>query len=103
MANDELIERGGGCDEHGARASAAAPSATGALPGGGDGARVSGHDDGVERADINTKFESAGGNNAADFSVAEAALDFAAFVGQIATAVAADGFRFSGQLWICLL
>src|SRR6267378_1057106 len=48
MAHDELIERRGGSHQHGAGASAAAASAAGALPGGGDGAGVSGHDDGVE-------------------------------------------------------
>src|SRR6266851_450243 len=103
MAHDELIEGRRGSHQHGARASAAASSAAGALPSGGDGAGISGHDDGIEGADIDAEFERAGGNDAADFSIAEAALDFAALVWQVAAAIAANGFRFSRQLRICLL
>src|SRR5260370_11457384 len=90
MAHDELIERRGGSNQHGAGASAAAAGAAGALPGGGDGAGISGHDDGIEGADIDAEFERAGGNDAAAFSIAEAAFDFAAFVRRIAAARAAD-------------
>src|SRR5216684_5203532 len=103
MANDELIERRGGSHQHGARASAAAARAARALPGSGDGAGIAGHHNGVKRAHIDAEFESAGGDDAADFSIAEAAFDVAALVGQVAAAVAANGFRFSGQLWIGLL
>src|SRR6266851_184799 len=103
VANDKLIERRRGSHQHGAGASAATAGAAGALPGGGDGAGISGHDDGVEGADIDAKFESAGGNHAANFSIAKAAFDFAALVRQVAAAIAANGFRFSGQLRIRLL
>jgi len=60
--NDELIERRRGGYEHGTRASAAAAGTAGALPGGGDGAGVSGHHNGVERADVNAEFKCTGGN-----------------------------------------
>src|SRR5260370_7943407 len=103
MSNDELIERRRGSHEHGAGTSAATPSAAGALPGSGDGAGVSGHDDGIQRANINAELERAGGNHAADFSVAEAAFNFASFARKVAAAVAANGFRFSRQLRIRLL
>src|ERR1700687_3419071 len=103
MAHDELIERRGGSHQHGARATAAAASASGALPSGGDGARISGHDYGIEGADIDAEFERARRNNSTDFSIAEAAFDFAALVRQVTAAVAANGFRFSRQPGIRLL
>src|SRR5713226_1501489 len=103
MANNELIERRGRSYQHGARASAAPASAAGALPGGGDGAGVAGHDHGVERTDVNAELQSTGGNDASNFSVAEAAFDFAALVRQVAAAIAANGFRFSRQVRIRLL
>ena len=53
MAHDKLIEWRGGRDQHGAGTSAAASGAPRTLPGSGDGAGVAGHDDGIERADIN--------------------------------------------------
>src|SRR5467141_3998882 len=71
VPNDELIERRRRSHQHGAGASAAAAGAAGALPGGGDGAGIAGHDDGIERAHVNAKFESAGRNNSTDFSIAE--------------------------------
>src|SRR5438876_5852692 len=103
MAHDELIERRRRRHQHGARTPAAAPGAAGALPGGGDRAGISSHDDGVQRSDVNAKLESAGGNHAANFSVAQAALDFAALVRQVAAAIAANCFLFSWQLRIGLL
>ncbi len=48
MANDELVERRRRSDQNSAGASTAATCSTGALPGGGDGAGIAGHDDGVE-------------------------------------------------------
>ncbi len=103
MAHDELIERRRGSHQHRAGASAAPSRAAGALPGGGDRAWITCHDDGIERADINAKFERAGGNHAANFSVAEAALYFAALVRQVAAAIAANRFGFSRKLRIRLL
>ena len=47
MAHDELIERRRRRHEDGAGTSAAAPGAAGALPGCGDRAGISGHDDGI--------------------------------------------------------
>src|SRR6266704_560630 len=103
VSNDELVERRRGSHEHGAGASTAAASTAGTLPGGGDGAGISGHDDGIQRANINAELERAGGNHATDFSVAEAAFNFASFVRKVAAAVAANGFRFSRQQRIRLL
>src|SRR5207244_3140450 len=103
MAHDELIERRRRRHQHSAGTSATAPGAAGALPGGGDRAGISGHDDGIERPDIDAKFESAGRNHAANLSVAQAALDFAALVRQVAAAIAANRFLFSWQLRISLL
>src|SRR5271157_3251799 len=85
VADNKLIERGGAGDQDGATAAAAAARASGALPGGGDGAGVAGHYHGVERADVDAQFHGAGGDNAADAAVAEAAFDFAAFAGEVAT------------------
>src|SRR6266436_5854415 len=103
VANDELIERRRRSHQHGAGASAAAAGTAGALPSGGDGARVSSHDDGIERTYIDAKLEGARRNHAPDFSIAQAAFDFAAFVGQITSAVAANRFGFSWKLRIRLL
>ena len=103
MTHDELIERRGRCDQHGTRASAAAAGAPGPLPGGGDGAGIAGHDHGVERADVNAELQRTGRNHSADFSIAEAAFDFAPFVRQVTSAVAANSFRFSRQPGIRLL
>src|SRR5438552_71802 len=103
MANNELIERRRGGHQHGAGASPAAAGAAGALPGGGDGAGVSGHDNSIEGADINAQLERAGRNNSADFSLAKAAFDFAALVRQVPAAIAANVFRFSRRLGICVL
>src|SRR6267143_3602805 len=102
VANDELIERRRRSHQHGAGASAAAAGAAGALPCGGDGARVSSHDDGIERTYIDAKLEGARRNHAPDFSIAQAAFDFAAFVGQITSAVAGigDGRGAADELWI---
>src|SRR6266404_3109473 len=103
MAHDKLIERRRGGYQHGARASAAASGAPGALPRGGNRARVTGHDDGIERAHVNAKLERARGNHATNFSVPEAAFDLAPLVWQVAAAVAANVSRFSRRLWIGLL
>ena len=103
MVHDELIERRRRRHQHGAGTSAAPPGAAGALPGGGDRAGISGHDDGIERPDIDAKFESAGRNHAANLSVAQAALDFATLVRQVAAAIAANRFLFSWELRISLL
>src|SRR5579863_3034485 len=48
MLDDVLIERRAGGDQDGGRGRLAAPRTAGALPGGGDRARVAGHDYGIE-------------------------------------------------------
>src|SRR5713226_1007478 len=103
VPNDELIERRRRSYQHSAGTSAAASSASGALPGRGDSAGVSGHDNGIEGADVDAQFERARRNHTAYFSIAQASFDFAPFVRQVAATVAANGFRFSGELRIRLL
>ena len=93
--------RGG--HHYGARSSAAAAGAAGALPGGGDGAGVSGHDAGVERADVDAEFERVGGDDAANAAVAQTAFDFAPFARQIAAAIAANRLGLAGLRAIGLL
>ena len=87
-----------GCDHHGARSAAAAPGTAGTLPGGGDGAGVSGHDTGIERADIYAEFEGVGRDYAANAAVAQSALDFTPLSRQISAAIAADRLGLAG-LW----
>src|SRR5258708_32312286 len=91
MAHDELIERRGRCHQHGTRASAAAAGAPGPLPGGGDGAGIAGHDDGIEGADINAELERTSRNHSAAFSIAEAAFEFAALGGHVTARGTASG------------
>src|ERR1700694_1775269 len=98
MAHDELIERRGRSHQQSTGATAAATGASGALPGGGDGAWVAGHHHGVERAHINAELEGAGRNHSANLSIAEASFDLAAFIRQVSSTVAANCFRFSRQV-----
>src|SRR6266576_1248326 len=63
MANNELIERRRGGHQHGAGTSSAAARASGALPGGSDGAGISGHDHSIEGAHINAQLERSSCNN----------------------------------------
>ena len=93
MLHDELIHRRGGCHENRAGAAAAASCAAGALPGGGDRTWVASEHHGIEGTDVNAQFECVGRNHAADAAFAQAALDLAAFPGQIAAAIAAHGLR----------
>ena len=88
--DDVLIERSAGGDEDGDRKAATATGATGTLPGGGDGAGVAGHDNGVEGADIDAEFEGVGGDDTLDFAAADLAFDFTAFAGEVAAPVATD-------------
>ena len=103
MPHHELIERGRRSHQHGARASAAASRTAGALPRCRNRAGIACHDHGVERADVNSQLQSARCDHAADFSLAQAALDFSSFVGQVAAAVSPKFFRFPGQTRIRLL
>ena len=48
------------------------------------------HHAGVERADVDAQFERVGRDDSADAAFAQAALDFAAFAGKIAAAIAAN-------------
>src|SRR5260370_25517718 len=70
VAHHELVERRRRSYQHSARASAAAAGAAGALPGGGDSAGVSCHNDGIERTYIDAGFEPARRNDGTDFPIA---------------------------------
>src|SRR5271163_1304181 len=83
MPHDELIERRRRSHHYGAGTAAAASRAPGALPGGGNRSGVAGHHYGIQRADVNSQFQGAGGDNSADAPIAETALDFPALVGKI--------------------
>ncbi len=66
----------------------AAACASRLLPCGRDGARVADYHSGFERADVYTEFEGVSADDGAHRAVAQAALDLAALVGQVATAIA---------------
>ena len=82
MLHDELIERRGRRDEHGAGSAVAAAGAASALPRGRNRAGVARHHAGVERADVDAQFERVGRDHSADAPFAQAALDLAALAGQ---------------------
>ncbi len=103
MLHDELIERRGGRDEHGAGSPVAAAGAAGALPRGRDRSGVARHDAGIERADVDTQFERVCRDDSADAALAQAALDLAALAGQIAAAIAANRLGLAGLRLIRLL
>ncbi len=102
MANDVLIQWSRGRDEDGTGTSTAATCAAGALPCGGDGSGIAGHDHGVERAYIDAQLHRGSAYHATDAPVAQPAFDFTAFGGKIAAAITAKGVRFAGWLWIGL-
>src|SRR5580692_3200425 len=103
MAHDKLIERRRRSHHHGARASTASPGPACTLPRSGDGAGVARHHDRIERAYVDPEFERARAYDAADAAIAQAALDFAAFLRQISGAVAANRFLLARHLGIRFL
>ena len=90
VADDELIERRAAGDEHRRRAAAAAAGAAGALPGGGDRARIAGHHADVERADVDPELQRVGRDDGAHAALAQSLLDLAPALRQVAAAIAAD-------------
>ena len=90
VADDELIERRAAGHHHRRRPARAAPGAAGALPGGGNRARIAGHHAHVERADVDAELEGVGRDDGADAALAQPLLDLAAPVRQVAAAVSAD-------------
>ena len=99
VADDELIDRRAAGDQHRRRARRPPAGAAGALPGGGDGPRIAGHHRDVERADVDAELERVGRDDGAHLAVAQAALDLAPPVRQVAAAVAADDV---GSAWRAL-
>ena len=90
IADDELIDRRAARDEHRRRSRRPAAGAAGALPRRGNRARIPGHDRHVERADVDAELQRVGRDDRAHHAVAQAALDLAAAVRQVAAAIAAD-------------
>ena len=60
VLHDKLVQRGRGSDQHGARASAAPPGASGALPRGRNRPGVACHNRRVERANVNPQLQRIG-------------------------------------------
>ena len=90
MPGHELIDRRARRHHHRGRPGRPASSAARALPGGGNRARVAGHDRHIERADVDAELERVGRDHAAHLPFAQALLDLAPAQRQIAAAVAAD-------------
>ena len=88
---DELIERQRRRYQNGAGRPRAAPCASCPLPGGRNGARVTGHHRDVERSDINAELQGMGGDHAANGSLAQTTFDLPAFQRQITSPVTANG------------
>jgi hypothetical protein len=88
VARHVLIERHAGGHQQRELGSPAAARAPEALPQRRDGARVARADHGIERADVDAELERVGGHHAADVAGAQALLDAAPRLGQVATAVA---------------
>src|SRR5947209_10097009 len=103
IAHDELIEWRRRCHQYRARTAAAAAGAARSLPGGGDGSGMTGHYDGVQRADVDAQFQSAGGYHAANFALTQTAFNFAALQWQVPAAIPAHRLRFAGLRRIGLL
>src|SRR5690348_5382107 len=103
MLHDVLIERSRRRDHHRTGTAAAAARASGALPRSCDGAGVSGHYHGIERAHVNAQFQRASGDYATDAPITKVPLDLTAFARQISRAVTTDRFRLTGLLRVGLL
>ena len=73
----------------------AASGAARALPARGDGAGVSGHHHGVQRADVDAQLQGVGRHHGAYAAVAQPPLDLAALARQVAAAISAH--RFGGD------
>ena len=91
VLDDVLVEGCAGGHQHGGRSALAAAGAPGALPRGGDGARIASHHYGIQGADVDAQLQRVGGHYRADFAIAQLALDFAALAREVAAAIAAHG------------
>src|SRR5580693_4976315 len=103
MAHDKLIEWRRRSDHHRAGASVASASSACPLQRSGDGSGVARHHYRVERSHVDPEFQRARAYDAADAAIAQAALDFAAFIRQISAAVAANCSLLARGLGICFL
>ena len=90
IPDDKLVERGAARHEHRRRSAAAASGASRPLPGGRDRAGIAGHHTHVERADIDPEFQRIGRDDGADDALAQALLDFAPPLRQVAAPIAAN-------------
>ena len=81
MLNNVLVQGRAGGHQHRQRSVLTTASTPGPLPGGSDGARVTGHHHGIERPDIDAQFQRVGGNNGADFPVTQIPFNFTTLFG----------------------
>ena len=91
MFDDVLIERCAGGHQNGDGSCGPAARSSGALQGRSDRSGVAGHDDRVQRSDIDSEFQRVRRNNGADVAIAQFAFDLAPLPGQVSAAISADG------------
>jgi hypothetical protein len=89
VADHELVDGRAARHQHRGRPARPAPGAARALPGGRDGARVARPSPHVERADVDAELERVGRDDRAHGALAQAALDLAPPLRQVAAAIAA--------------
>ena len=93
VGDDVLVERARARDEDGERGAAAAAGAPHLLAQARERAGVAGDHGGVEAADVDAELEGVRGDDGAHRAVAEAGLDGAALLREVARPVAAHGLR----------
>ena len=98
MTDDELVYRRRGGDQDRQRQFVGAAGAARLLPAGGDRAGKAGHHRCIQPADVDAQLQRVGRHHAEQRPVAQAALDPAPLVRQIAAAIGGDGVavRFGG-------
>ena len=98
VAHDVLVERIAGGNQYAQRCSISTAGAAQALPGGGDGARVTVQQAHVERADIDAQFQRIGGHHAIDAIGAQLLFRGTPCGRQIAAAIGRDPRRLAQVL-----
>ena len=73
------------------------------LPGAGDGTGITGHDAGLQFADIDSKLQGIGAHHTDNLAVAQPLFDLTPEIGEIAAAVARNELRLAGFLAIKLV
>ena len=91
VMGQKLIERVGRGNQNGQRRLLLPPGPPGLLPRTGNRAGIADQHGRTQLADVDAKFEGAGGDDGFDVSAAQLLFDLAALTGQVAAAVGADG------------